>query len=270
MDRPLPCHVYLPAQVKHPLLVLVHGLSTRPERLVQYATRLARRHGVPLLVPDFSGEDFKGFQRLRGHSMPHGAAKALIATVRHIVEHHDLASYQFNMMGFSAGAQFAHRFGLHYPQHLHSLTVAAPGWYTYLDRNTPYPYGLDSGPSSTSAQDIERFLALPIMVCVGQNDTERDRQLRTDSRLDRTQALNRLQRANNWHQHLLDEANKRGITSRYSLSYLPDTGHSIRQAVKVGGLMEQLFGFVLNPDLQNITTAPDPLNRVRILADHIA
>lgn len=279
MDRPLPCHVYMPAQVKQPLLVLVHGLSTRPERLVQYASRLARRHGVPLLVPDFSQDTFKGFQRLRGQSMPHGAASALIATVRQVVEQYDLASYTFNLKGFSAGAQFAHRFAIHYPQHLRSLTVAAPGWYTYLDRNAPYPYGLENGPLSPSEQDIGRFLSLPVMVCVGANDTERDAQFRMSHSLDHTQGLNRLERACHWHQHLQDEAYKRGLQSRCTLSYLPDTGHSIRQAVKAGGLMQQLFRFISSTALHDTTTVPDAIspasfkttiNRVGTLVDHTA
>lgn len=257
MTGAAPCHVFIPSQVKRPPLVLVHGLSTRPERLIQYACLQAAQHGIPLLVPDFSGPDFKGYQSLKsGPSSAHGAAQALIASVRETVEHYDWPSYQFDLMGFSAGAQFAHRFALYYGQHLCSLTVASPGWYTYLDHSLAYPLGLKSEgtePAPTDLKpDLTRFLNLPIMIAVGEDDQRRDKQLRTSPQVDLHQGRNRLERAQAWHQHLKVEAKNQSVTGRYEFVTLPKTGHSIGQAVKAGGLMEHLFRFVL-------ASSPDPL-----------
>lgn len=254
-------HAYIPAKPRHPLLVMVHGVNTRPERMVQYGARLAGRYGVPLLVPDFSSIEFKGYQRLRGRKSEHGAATGLLAAVQDITRRHNLPSSAFNLMGFSAGAQFAHRFALCYPQHVRSLVVAAPGWFTYLDPALDYPLGLGNGEVAPSSLRTAQFLNLPIMVAVGDADDQRDRRLRTSADLDRHQGRNRLERAERWFRHIRNEAVNRAITPHYSFVPLAGTGHSLSQAVKSGGLMDHLFRFILEPAVHPASdTRPAPLS----------
>lgn len=56
-------------------------------------------------------------------------------------------STEFNMYGFSAGAQFVHRFIMFKPNASFDKVVAsAAGWYTTVDQTTDFPYGLNNSP----------------------------------------------------------------------------------------------------------------------------
>ncbi len=74
-----------------------------------------------------------------------------------------------------------------------------------LDADRPYPYGSADAATGEPMCCIEAFLALPILVMVGELDTSRDDGLRTSTRLDRVQGENRLQRALRWVDHLESE-----------------------------------------------------------------
>jgi hypothetical protein len=78
--------------------------------------------------------------------------------------------------------------------------------------------------------DIDAFLALPMLVMVGENDTERDSGLRMSPRLDR-HGPNRLQRALRWVDHVEEEGRRRGITTSVAFDVLPACGHSFEEAV---------------------------------------
>lgn len=246
--NPPPCHLYMPARPRHPLLVLVHGLSTPPERLIEYAIGHAARHGVPLLAPDFSAVEFAGYQRLKGRGDGLGAARALRYAAETVIVRHGLASQRFDLMGFSAGAQFAHRFALHFPLLIRRLIVASAGWHTYLDRALDYPLGVKSDAGAPSDEDLDAFLGLPILVAAGEKDIERDKHFRTDPEMDRRQGQNRLERARGWFEHLAEETLKRGLQDRRALHILPNSGHSLKQAVREGGLMDRSFDFLLEPE----------------------
>lgn len=255
----LPYHLYMPARPQAPLLVLVHGVSTRPARLIEYASALAARHGVPLLAPDFSGDAFAGYQRVKGRDGRMDAARALRLAVNEVCIRHGLASDRFDLMGFSAGAQFAHRFALHFPASVRRAVVASAGWYTYLDRTLAYPQGVGTDEGAPGAPDPEAFLRLPILVAVGEKDTERGENLRTSPDLDRRQGAHRFERACRWFDHLSEEALKRGVADQFEFCVLPKTGHSLKEAVRHGGLMGRSFDFLLRPERETVVQPSDQM-----------
>ncbi|NEV94577.1 hypothetical protein G3567_10525 [Psychroflexus sp. YR1-1] len=56
-------------------------------------------------------------------------------------------SSTYDVFGFSAGAQFAHRFMLFKPEARFDRVVAsAAGWYTVPDPSISFPYGIDKSP----------------------------------------------------------------------------------------------------------------------------
>ena len=255
----LPYHLYMPPRPQGPLLVLVHGVSTRPARLIDHASALAARHGVPLLAPDFAGDAFTGYQRMKGRDGRLDAARALLATVDAVRIQHGLASERFDLMGFSAGAQFAHRFALHFPAAVRRAVVASAGWYTYLDRSLTYPLGVGSEAAAPSEPDLEAFVRLPILVAVGERDTERGGNLRTSPELDRRQGAHRFERACRWFDHLSEEALKRGVADQFEFCILPRTGHSLKEAVHRGGLMERSFDFLLRQERETVVWPSDQM-----------
>lgn len=254
---PPPFHLYMPPRPRRPLLVLIHGVSTPPERLIEYAVAQAARHGVPLLAPDFSAVEFAGYQRLKGHGEAFGAAHALQAATQEVMVRYGLAWDRFDLLGFSAGAQFAHRFALRFPELVRRLIVASAGWHTYLDRRLDYPLGVGTGEAAPSNDDLHAFLQLPILVAAGERDTGRDKHLRTGPELDRRQGRHRLERAQRWFHHLSEEALKRGLVAPYAFHALPNTGHSLREAVRQGGLMDRSFDFLLEPERSSLAQSAD-------------
>lgn len=252
----LRCHLYLPPRPRRPLLVLAHGVSTRPERLIAYAAPLAARLGVPLLAPDFSGSGYSGFQQLSANGQALESARALLRAVERARRQSGLAPGPFDLMGFSAGAQFAHRFAICFPNQVRRAIVASAGWYTYLDPRLDYPQGISRldghTPSATDA-----FLRLPILIAVGDRDVGRGRQFRSDPDIDRRQGVHRLERARRWFKHLSQEAARRGIQHQFEIRLLSGVGHSLEQAVRVGDVMDFSFQFLMRPDRQMTAATPE-------------
>lgn len=248
----LPYHLYLPPQLQRPLLVLVHGVSARPARMIEYAAAFAARHGVPLLAPDFSGAEFAGYQRLLSGDGHLGAARALRVAVDEACIRHGLGSTRFDLAGFSGGGQFAHRFAMHFPDAVRRVVVASAGWYTYLDRGGAYPLAVGSGELAPSERDLEAFLQLPILISVGEKDVERGKQLRTSLDIDRRQGMHRFERAHRWFDHLSTEASRRGVRSQAELCVLPNTGHSLKEAVRHGGFITKSFEFFRRSDREAV------------------
>jgi pimeloyl-ACP methyl ester carboxylesterase len=240
---PLKYHLFLPAaDTRRPLLVLVHGVSTEPETLVELLAVEAAKHGRPLMTPHFADDAFDEYQRLGPATSPLESARALVTALNEAFDRIGAPQAPVDLMGFSGGAQFVHRFGLFFPKLVRRLVIAAPGWYSWLDPDEPYPYGI--GPSAASenlAPDVAAFLRIPKMVAVGEDDTKRDRQLRT-GRVD-AQGRNRLERARKWVAHINEQAERRGGV-RTRLEVLPDTHHNVTRAVRRGGLGTKMFKFL--------------------------
>jgi pimeloyl-ACP methyl ester carboxylesterase len=235
-------HLFLPASdTRKPLLVLVHGVSTKPEMLIELLAVDAAKHGRPLMTPNFH-DSFDEYQRLGSPEAPLESARALVAALGEAFKRVGQPQAPVDLMGFSGGAQFVHRFGLFFPKMVRRIVISSPGWYTWLDDKEPYPYG--TGPSAASENltpDVLAFLKLPKLVTVGEDDTERDSQLRT-GKVD-VQGRTRLQRAHRWVDHINEQAERRGGV-RTQLEILPKTPHSVARAVRRGGLGRKMFSFL--------------------------
>ena len=59
------------------------------------------------------------------------------------------------MFGHSAGAQFVHRFVMFAPgPNLRTAISANAGWYTTLEENVAFPYGLKDAPVDVDVQEL--------------------------------------------------------------------------------------------------------------------
>ena len=243
-DRSLAYHLFLPSgDGQKPLLVMVHGVSTDPATLIELTARRAAEHRTPLMAPDFHGDELEGYQRLGDSELPLLAARALANALAEAARRLGNAPGPVNLMGFSGGGQFVHRFALFFPQLVRRLVIGAPGWYTYLDADEPYPYGTGASRARGDHEpNVPEFLKIPKLVAVGERDVERDDQLRT-GRVDE-QGRNRLERARRWVAHVNTLSSRAGLGERAALAVLPRTGHSVSQAMRQGGLAQRMFDFL--------------------------
>lgn len=250
---PLGYRAFVPHTAAQPPLVLVHGMNRRAAQQFRAFLPLAISLNLPLIVPTFANDRFAGYQRLTGVEGPLSASRALALILEDARTTLGIDTAAVDLFGFSAGAQFVHRYALLEPQLVRRLVVVAAGWYTFLDPNRPFPSG--TAPSALSGQragDIEAFLSLPVHVLVGERDIERDASLRTDERVDRRQGPNRLTRALRWIDHVEDVAQVRAMPSSITFDLLPDSGHSFSEAVHKGGLLERTHGFLHDTDGESL------------------
>ncbi len=226
-------------------MVLVHGASGRPTEQFRAFLPAAIEHDIPLLVPHFERPAYAGFQRLAGKEGKLAAAEALHRTVAHYTPSVAMTASQVDLVGFSGGAQFAHRYAMLYPERVRRLVVAAAGWYTIPDTTRRFPHGTNTQSlTGRESVDTEAFLRIPIRVMVGERDTERDELLRTGDRIDTEQGRHRLARALRWATRLRVEAAARGIAADIKFELLPDTGHSFAEALERGDFCGRVIDFL--------------------------
>lgn len=238
--KALDCWIALPPEISTdaPPIVAVHGIQRGVRnQAALYAARAAAL-GRPVIAPLFDEKRWPHYQRVVRRKRADLALLALLSELR-------LAGIwrtrTFELAGYSGGAQFAHRFAMLYPHLVSRLTVAAAGWYTFPDEEA-FPYGLAARPGRTDdwgpklAAGLDRFLGLPIQVCVGAEDNIVDPNTRSGPEIDRQQGADRVTRAGRWADALRRAAAERGIQPTVSLAVLPDCGHDFQACVERGGL----------------------------------
>jgi pimeloyl-ACP methyl ester carboxylesterase len=243
-------HLFVPGNRRpQRLLCCVHGVTSDPAEQIQALLPLASEHGIALMSPDFPRPEYKGYQRLASIEEPLGAARAFHDAVLDALRRLDSAEVPVDLMGFSGGAQFIHRYALVFPQRVRRLVVAAAGWYTYLRADEGFPGGV--GPSELLAGcevDVDAFLRIPLRVMIGERDVEHDTQLRDSGALCIDQGAHRLERAVRWVEHLRQCARERRIESDVSLELLPGVGHSFREAMARARYGQRAFAFFQEGD----------------------
>jgi pimeloyl-ACP methyl ester carboxylesterase len=258
---PLSYRAFVPSRrSEHPPLVIVHGNSRRATRHFRAFLPSAIARGVALIAPTFPSDRYSGYQSLAGADGAFAARQALLDTLEDASCHLAVATDVVDVVGYSGGAQFAHRFAMYSPGRVGRVVLAAAGWYTYLDDARPYPYGIAPSPHTSGHHvDVDAFLRIPIHVVVGERDIERTDGLRTGPSLDRRQGPNRLTRALRWMDHVEEAAQRRNLQPQVSFDLLLDSGHSFDEAVERGQLVERTFDFLHRPDPIRPATVSDAL-----------
>jgi pimeloyl-ACP methyl ester carboxylesterase len=270
----LPCLLALPRghDARTPLLVSVHGVTRRPlEHALAFAGP-ALAAGAALLVPLFSEHRHRRYQRLVHPRSGRRSDLALIDTVAALCARHGLRDGALHLFGYSAGAQFVHRFAMAHPQRVAALAVGAAGWYTWPDPALPYPLGWGGMADWLGrSPDAQAFLRLPTRVWVGDRDTAADDALRSSPELDALQGGSRLERARRWVQALHRACDARGLAPGATLHGVPGAGHDFVQCDRRGGLAESVVDFLLAPragpaDLRGPAWPPSNISSARAAA----
>lgn len=225
---------------REPPLVAVHGIRRRARLHAEVYAGLAARFGRVVVAPHFREDTWPNFQRIGSKSR---SDIALINFLDELAVRNLLptgGNHRFELVGYSAGAQFAHRFAMLHPLRIARLVVTAAGWYTFPS-DAPYPYGLAGkngqreGIGPKMALALREFLRIPIDVCVGGLDRERDANLRAGSAdIDRQQGRNRVERARNWHAAISAIHLRPGDKPGFHV--LDGCGHGFEECMSIGSL----------------------------------
>ena len=234
--------LYVPdtATAGAPVLVSVHGISRNAHEQAVVFSSLCDEHGMVLVVPVFTAEQHKDYQRL-GRRRRGERVDLLLS--RFLSEAATLCGAdvtQINLFGFSAGAQFAHRYVMAHPHRVARAVVVASGWYTFPDTARKYPYGIRSGRSLPGVDfNPERFLRVPVEVIVGADDTG-TANLRRGPRIDAQQGTTRVERARAWVGAMREAATSYGMSPAVTLTEVPGIDHSFTAFCERGGLVDHV------------------------------
>lgn len=230
------------------LLIAVHGISREPDTMIRWLAHEADQHGYHVVAPVFDRLAFPDFQRLGRSGLGRRADIALNEILKD-VERFLVYDVPPDILGFSGGAQFAHRYAMAQPGAVRALGVASAGWYTMPGIRGSFPLGLEPTPRLPDLSfDWNALVSLPTLTMVGALDVERDATVRDQRELNQTQGEHRLDRAKSFHRALERSAHAIGIESRHEFCVLPNAGHDMTQAMREGGMASILFGFLSGLD----------------------
>ncbi|MEL7462653.1 MAG: hypothetical protein AAFN79_01200 [Pseudomonadota bacterium] len=239
---PMTYHVVIPERPRTDLapLLTIHGISREATAVAEGFAERAAREGRIVVAPHFSADAWPVFQRPTRKARPDIALLDLMEEARRFGL---FSGREVNLFGFSGGGQLAHRFAMLYPHLVASLHLGAAGWYCMPDAEAAYPYGLGQGRerdrdwSRRMADNLDRFLDLPVSVYVGvEDDDPAAPALRRNPALDAAQGADRRARAAAYVGGM-----KRAGCRIAELIELPRCGHAFTDCIRFGGLADRVL-----------------------------
>ena len=224
------------------LLICVHGFTRQPLEQAEAFLPLAAERGWAVVLPVFDEQRHRRYAQLRAGRRGPRADLALIERVDALALTHGLPRRGWHLFGYSAGAQFAHRFAMLHPQRLRALALGAAGWYTWPDATRPWPLGTAGAPQPGGVA-LADFLSLPMSIWVGDRDDGPDRHLRDEPALSCWQGHSRLERAQRWRAAVSEAAAAQGQTADPALTLIAGAGHSFSGCQRKGRLAEAVMSF---------------------------
>jgi len=230
---PLRVYTYRPANVAadQPIMIVMHGVERDADRYRDEWIAVAKKTGLIIAAPEFSDKKFPKStnynlgglgkrQRENGIASAFDAIEPLFDDLR---QRTGSPRQKYYLYGHSAGAQFVHRFVFAKPDaRIETAFAANAGWYTMLQADASFPYGLKGSglPDST----ISNALSAPLVVLLGDADTDTGGNLRSTPEAD-AQGKTRLERGLNFFRASASLADQQQLPFAWQLAIVPGAGH---------------------------------------------
>jgi len=159
-------------RTQYRLLVMIHGNGRHVEDYTEEFKRFAEERRYIVLSPFFP-EDVR-FQQLGigEEEKTIRSDQRVLGLVDEVGGRVNVETAKFDLFGFSAGGQFAHRFLYLYPERLRTVVVAAPGTVTMPNEKYRWPSGLRNLDCLAGVRvNLDRVRQVRIMLTVGREDT---------------------------------------------------------------------------------------------------
>lgn len=247
--NPIPVWTSLPELLtpSSPILLVMTGAQRDGQACRDLWSPQSRKLGAILLVPEFSLDHYPPASYQQGNIVNGvGQLKAKetwsFAVIEALFDYaKTLYSSQvatYSIYGHSAGGQFVQRMVLLMPEARYQRAIIAnAGYYTFPDRNSPYPYGLGGLPQSIlpKADCWHR----DVVVLLGEADTNAsDRELRHGALAD-AQGLNRYERGLNFFHAVETKAQQWQTVLNWRLVTVPAVGHAMGPMAAAAGRLLQ-------------------------------
>lgn len=229
-----------------PLLIAIHGMGRNAKGARDAWKAAADQAGFLILAPRFDKEQFSSrrFQQGDVRGQP-DEAKWTFGLVERLFDaaraSGRVAGDSYTIFGHSAGAQFVHRVIMLMPEaRIATAAVANAGYYTLpaLTGERAYPYSLKGTPATDVT--LARAFAKPMLVMLGDQDTDPNHHQLNKSRGAEEQGATRFTRGEHFMAVARDEARRLGTTMRWREVVVPGVAHDQRGMAKAAAA--ELFG----------------------------
>jgi pimeloyl-ACP methyl ester carboxylesterase len=167
---------------RYRLLVVIHGDGRHAEEYAEQFIPFADERRYIILAPYFPEDE--RFQQL-GIGEKEKTIRfdeRLLGLVDELGGRLAVENDRFDLFGFSAGGQFAHRFLYLHPERLRSVVVASPGTVTVPRGRYDWPAGLDNLDTLANVRvNLDRVRQVRVMLTVGTEDVDDDNLRETDA-----------------------------------------------------------------------------------------
>ena len=240
-NKPTTVYYHIPTGITENsrIIIVFHGASRDALENRDAMIANADRNQQILIVPEFSSQNFPGGDGYNlGNIFVDGDnpsastlnnedqwAFSLIEPLFDFVKNATANTTSlYNVFGFSAGGQFAHRFVFFKSTARFDKVVASSsGWYTMPDNQVDFPYGIKESP--ILANSLPAIFNKKITILIGAADNDPNAAgLRTNSIVD-VQGDNRLARANYFYNQSNSISTSIGASFNWQFVSLPNVSH---------------------------------------------
>lgn len=239
---------YRPDGCAQPAILMVfHGNGRGAKSYLESARQIADQGCFVVYSPLFDRDRFPNWAYHRGGLVDDGQlrpeedwtvemADDLLDWARQQEGQPQAALYLF---GHSAGAQFLSRVAAYaLPDDVRRIVLANPSTYVVPSSDEPVPYGYGGLPDAPAQDWMRDYLAAPITIYLGDEDTGGEDLTMTDAAI--RQGRNRRDRGEQIFQRARKVAQDHGWPFNWTLVHADDVGHSARDMLSADEIVRAL------------------------------
>ena len=235
-EKPIDVYTFLPDSINKNLAVVfvMHGNNRNGKEYCFEWVETAQKHQLLLICPNFDELNYPGSENYQlGGMIQEGEFIDSTKWTFNVIDsiflflQHNAVTFkkEYGVYGHSGGGQFVHRYAeFTRPSSAKSIITANSGWYTRIDTAEIFPYGFKDSPVTKS--DIEKILNLPIVILLGEMDTDPNSSSLRKTEEAMRQGKHRLERGNFFFNEAKNYSIKNDISFNWKLQTVPNIGHS--------------------------------------------
>ena len=232
----IPVHTYRPATFApgSPVVVVMHGRVRNGAEYRDWWSAEADRRGFLVIAPEFAEaqyahpHDYNLGSMVRADGSWRPREEWLFPVIDHVFEdarrRFGATRERYFLFGHSAGGQLVHRWATFAWSPRIELAIAAnAGHYTMPLADVPFPHG--TGGTSLGDDDLRALFQRPLVILLGDADTDpRHFQLPSEP-ADLLQGPHRLARGRNYFATAAREAERLGVRLAWRIATAPGVAH---------------------------------------------
>ena len=169
-----------------PLIMVFHGVLRNAEEYRDDSVEMGDRFGAIIAAPLFDEKSFPKPRYQFGGIVRDGQAtprdqwtgEFVNRITKAIREREGRLEMPLYLIGHSGGGQFLIRLAAFVKTDAKRIVAANPGTYLLPSKTAPFPFGLQGLPEELQSDaHLKAYLAQPLTIYLGTNDTERDEHL---------------------------------------------------------------------------------------------